>query len=283
MIRELEITILMDNTTFKHGITAEHGLSLFLRTDKGNILFDTGASAAFLANAKRLGVPIDDIDAVVLSHGHYDHTGGLRALLEMKKHLNIYVHNDAFQAKAKKEESGRYSPIGIPWSRDELESSGAQFVEVKGPQEITNGVLLTGAIPRETSFEFPNETLCVEEDGRMWVDPLWDDQALIINMGGGSVLITGCAHSGLVNTLEYAQRLGCTQPIHSLIGGTHLLDASEKQIQETINYLKGVGFSQLIALHCTGFHAASKMAEAFDERFYFGSAGETWRFTPPSK
>ena len=253
---------------------AEWGLSILVEADKVNILLDTGQSVSASYNADSLGIDLSKIDKIVLSHGHYDHTGGLRQILSrMKKEVEIIAHPDVWAVKyaRRKGQADRY--IGIPFQCQELESLGAAFNLTTKPVKITDNIMTTGEIPMVTEFEEIDAALFVKEDAGWQRDKLLDDQALIINTEPGLVVILGCAHRGVINTLYHAQQLTGVKQIHTVVGGCHLTGASEERIRSTIAALRELDVQRLGLSHCTGLPAASLMAQEFGEKFFFNNAG----------
>lgn len=271
---KLRITTLSENTAGIGNFLAEWGLSILVETDKVNILLDTGQSISASYNADILGIDLGKIDKIVLSHGHFDHTGGLRQMLRrMKKEVEIIAHPDIWAVKCVRRKGWRGGYVGIPFQRQELESLGATFNLTAKPVKITDNIMTTGEVPMVTDFEEIDASLFVKEDAGWQPDKLLDDQALIINTEPGLIVILGCAHRGVINTLYHAQQLTGVKPIHTLLGGCHLTDASEQRIRSTIAALRELDVQRLGLSHCTGLPAASLMAQEFGEKFFFNNAG----------
>ncbi|MBA7466942.1 hypothetical protein ES707_02136 [subsurface metagenome] len=272
---ELRITTLSENTAGVGNFLAEWGLSILVETDEVNILLDTSSGISASHNADILGIDLSKIDKIVLSHGHYDHTGGLRQILhKMRKEIEIIAHPDIWAAKYARRQGQKDRYIGVPFQRQELESLGANFTLTTKPTKITDNIMTTGEIPMVTDFEEiePNRFFVKEETG--WQpDELLDDQALIINTEQGLVVILGCAHRGIINTLYYAQQLTGIKPIHMVLGGCHLISASKERIRSTIAALRELGIQKLGVSHCTGLPAAVIMAQEFGDKFFFNNAG----------
>ena len=271
---ELRITTLSENTAGLGNFLGEWGLSILVETDGLNILLDTGQSISASHNADILGIDLSKIDKIVLSHGHFDHTGGLRQILtKMRKEVEIIAHPDIWQAKyaRRQGEADRY--IGIPFMRQELESLGARFNLTTESVRITDNIMTTGEIPMVTDYEEIEPYLLVKEDTGWQPDKLLDDQALIINTEPGLVVVLGCAHRGIINTLYHAQQLTGVKAIHTVLGGCHLMDASEERVWLTIAALKELAVQRLGVSHCTGLPASAIMAQEFGDSFSFNNAG----------
>lgn len=270
----VHVTTLSENTAGRGNLLAEWGLSILMETEKTSVLLDTGSSISAAHNADALGIDLSRIDKIVLSHGHYDHTGGLRQVLQkMRKEIEITAHPDIWQAKyaRRKDEPDRY--IGIPFQRNELESLGAVFNLTAKPVRIDEDIMSTGEIPMVTSFEQVDADLFVKEDTGWQQDKLLDDQALIVNMESGLVVILGCAHRGIVNTLYHARQLTGREMIYAVVGGSHLINTSEERLWQTIDALRELGVQRLGLCHCTDLPAASVLAQEFGESFFFNRAG----------
>jgi 7,8-dihydropterin-6-yl-methyl-4-(beta-D-ribofuranosyl)aminobenzene 5'-phosphate synthase len=269
---EIRIATLSENTA-NHGFLAEWGLSMLVEVDGARILMDTGLSFSAVHNARLMEIDLSTIDRIVLSHGHADHTGGLREVLKIKGEVEVIAHPDIWAAKQvqRGQEEVRY--IGIPFAREELESRGARFKLVREPVHITEHALTTGEIPMVSGYEEIEDNLFVEEAGKLLPDPLADDLALIIDADFGLVVILGCAHRGVVNTIRHAQNLTGKEPVYAVIGGTHLFRASEERLEKTVVDLRGMGIQRLGVSHCTGFHASARLAQEFEDTFFLNNAG----------
>ena len=274
----IRITTLSENTA-NYGVIAEWGLSILVEVDETSILMDTGLSFSAVHNAGRMGVDLTTIDSIVLSHGHADHTGGLRDVLEVKGAVDVIAHPDIWVEKYAKRGQGEERKIGIPFPQQELEELGARFNLDREPVNITSHVMTTGEVPMVTEYEQIEQGLFVKEDEELIPDPLADDLALVADTDFGLVVILGCAHRGIVNTLRHAQTITGKEFIYAVIGGTHLVGASEERIDRTIADLSEMGIQRLGVSHCTGFHASARLAQAFEDIFFLNNAGS--RFELP--
>jgi 7,8-dihydropterin-6-yl-methyl-4-(beta-D-ribofuranosyl)aminobenzene 5'-phosphate synthase len=265
---------------------AEHGFSVFIRVLRGrksvSILFDTGISAdGVVENAKRMGLDLSEVEYIVLSHGHYDHFGGLVAALKTinKANLPLIVHEDMFKTRgtANSDETIRTYPE-FP-TREQL--SSAQLINTKQPYLIGDGmILVTSEIPRETSFEkgfLQHRTLV---DGIWQPDPLiLDDRAVVFNVKGkGLVIISGCAHAGIINTISYAQRISGIINTYAVMGGFHLAGKeNENRIDQTVKELGRISPKLIVPSHCTGWRGMCAIAKALPEAFVWNSVGHLYR------
>ena len=270
----IRITTLSENTAGIGEFLGEWGLSVLIETPETIVLLDTGQRYTISHNADSLGLDLSKIEKVVLSHGHFDHTGGLRELLRrMKKKVEIIAHPDIWQVKYARREGEPDKYIGIPFRRNELESLGGVFHLTSQPVRIAEDIMTTGEIPMITTFEKIDAALFVQEDSGWKPDQVLDDQALIVKSGQGLVIILGCAHRGMINTLCHAQQIAGTVEIHAVIGGSHLMSASEEHLWQTIAALKDMGVQRLGLCHCTDLPAAVLLAQEFGENFFFNKAG----------
>lgn len=272
----LRITIICENRSPGGGLLGEHGLAVYLETNGRKILFDTGAGRTLLANAEILGLDFSSLDAIVLSHGHYDHTGGLQPLLEKIGTVSVYAHPDIFIPKyrlleGRSDEQSEY--IGLPWSRQSFEKQGAQFYLQREPVDLGAGVLISGEIPRPAGWENPEPYFLQKTASGFREDHLFDDQALLVDSPAGVVVILGCAHAGLLNTLRHVNSLIGKRQIYAVLGGTHLLNASGEQLTQIMEVLKGYHLQMVAPCHCTGIRATLEFYRAFGERFTFCQAG----------
>lgn len=269
---KVNITTLSENTA-NYGFIAEWGLSILVEVDGMKILMDTGQSFSAVHNAQLMGVDLSTINKIVLSHSHIDHTGGLREILRRSGPMDILAHPDVWTAHYGGRDKEKRQYVGIPFSQEDLESCGARFNLSKEPIHITDRILTTGEVPMTTGYEAVDEILFVKKNGTFRPDKLADDLSLIIDTDFGLVVISGCAHRGIVNTLRHAQKLTGKELIYAVIGGTHLLRSSVERLELTIADMRDMGIQRLGVSHCTGFAASSRLAQEFGEAFFLNNAG----------
>jgi 7,8-dihydropterin-6-yl-methyl-4-(beta-D-ribofuranosyl)aminobenzene 5'-phosphate synthase len=251
-------------------------LSAFIETDRGNYLFDTGGGRSIVANSLTLDKDLRTVRKIFLSHGHYDHTGGLPEVLKLKGTVDVHAHPHVFLDRmAMLEENGKETKrfIGIPYKKGYLESLGANFVFNTDFTEVEKGLFLTGEVPRKTSFEKPDPRLFSEINGKTEPDVFLDDQSLIMENEKGFILILGCAHSGMINIIHHVMNKTGKQKFYAILGGTHLDFLTPEQLEESINALNELEIERIGVSHCTGMRAACRLGLEFGERYFYGYVG----------
>ena len=298
----VEVTILVDNYTDffmaqstpvdirllfdpSRQLLAEHGLSLLVRVFAGKeehaILLDAGLSAECLAwNARQLGISLAAIDAVVLSHGHVDHIGGLPCIFAgAGKQVPLIAHPDAL---LKRRLNSKMGIIDLPQlDAVALKKAGADILLRSGPSTLAaDHLLVTGEVERKTSFERGMPGMEAFMDGLWAPDQINDDQALIHNvMEKGLVVLSGCAHAGIINTVEYAKKVTGVDQVHAVLGGFHLSGAAFKPvIPPTIDAMKRINPEYIVPMHCTGWDAMHRFEDAMPGKFILNTVGTTYRF-----
>jgi 7,8-dihydropterin-6-yl-methyl-4-(beta-D-ribofuranosyl)aminobenzene 5'-phosphate synthase len=271
---EIKVSTLSENTAL-HGYIGEYGLSLFIEADGKSILFDAGLSFSAYHNAQLMGIDLTKVDCIVLSHGHQDHTGGLAEMLRrIGRETEVIAHPGVFEARyTLRDGQAQERFIGMPFTREELENHGARFTLSKEPVRITPDIITSGEIPMLTEYEKIEGNLHIKQGDTYLPDKLADDLSLVINTKSGIIVITGCGHRGIINIIDHSCKLTGNNTVYAVIGGIHLLRASEERIRNTIAELKGREVKKLWVSHCTGFHASAKIAEAFPEEFFQNNAG----------
>ena len=269
----MRLTVLVDDSKnpIRPELAAKHGLSFFIELKAGrdttNLLMDTGPSAdVVLQNAQRLNVNLKKVNSIVLSHGHYDHTGGLLGVLKhIGKKVPVIAHPEALLPKfaARKK---RLKKAGIPFQVSELEKSSCTLSLKRAPTSLAPGIWVSGEIKRANPFEKVKGFKTMRR-GKLVEDYMQDDQALfVVVKGKGLVVVTGCAHAGLINTIKQAQRVAGSSGAHAVVGGFHLASASSKRTKATTEELQKAGVKAIMPCHCTGKTAIAKLIKAFGEK-----------------
>ena len=275
---EVLVTTICENRAPRSGLLGEHGLAMLLEARGRRILFDTGAGATLAGNAADLGLDLTKLDAVVLSHGHHDHTGGLKWVLELQSSatLPVYAHPDVLTEKYVSRESMAPEYIGAPWKRAEMEALGAGFHLERGPVDLGGGIMTTGEIPRTPRAEKSKSPFLLKEKERFTEDRLLDDQALVVESSAGLVVLLGCAHAGLIDTLQHVLSLTGEQRIYAVLGGTHLLNTPDDRLSRTVAALRQFNLELIAPCHCSGYRATMAMHQAFGKRCLDHQAGSVF-------
>jgi 7,8-dihydropterin-6-yl-methyl-4-(beta-D-ribofuranosyl)aminobenzene 5'-phosphate synthase len=267
------ITILCENTVGPiSGTLGEHGFSALIEWHNGSLLFDTGQGFTLLHNAQRMNKNLHTLQEVALSHGHYDHSGGLLPLLRTFGSKRIFGHPAVFTPRYRFKDTGEQLSLGMPYPREYLEGQGARFDLSDQYREIQPGIFMTGHVPRTTSFETGDSGLFIDTCGCIR-DPFDDDQSLILDTPQGLVLLLGCCHAGLINTLEHTAEKTGRRDIHAVIGGTHLGFCNAQQLDQTVQALRHWQIRKLAVSHCTGFNAAARLKQEFPAAFQPAQVG----------
>jgi 7,8-dihydropterin-6-yl-methyl-4-(beta-D-ribofuranosyl)aminobenzene 5'-phosphate synthase len=273
------ITILVDNTIMElvpdsklikrlskpsKNFIAEHGFAALIETDDKKILVDTGTTGTVVEhNLNLLGLTFDDIDFVFLSHGHNDHSGGLK-----KFKGKIIAHPDSFFKRYLVPKEG----VSYDLTSPQIDPDKHVLEFHKGPVKLAKGVATTGEIERTHLWE-ELKVFKIEKDDKMLNDRVFDDQGVIVNTANGLVIIAGCSHSGIINTIEQSIELTGIKTVYCVIGGFHLIGPGEAKIEKTINCLKQLNVQHIVPIHCTGFEAIKRISIEMPEEFEYGTTG----------
>jgi 7,8-dihydropterin-6-yl-methyl-4-(beta-D-ribofuranosyl)aminobenzene 5'-phosphate synthase len=273
-----KITTLVENTVAQSGkkLIGEHGLSFYIETQSNKILFDTGQNLAIANNAQVLGIDLSLVDTVILSHGHYDHTGGLKSLLACNRNFTLYAHPDVFGQKVKGVDDN-FKYIGIPVAKNFLEEKGIEIKLDKKAVQIAPGIMTTGEIPLENDFEGLESVFYIKKENEVVADTLTDDQAVILDTDKGLTVLLGCSHRGVINTLNHVARLTGKKRIYALMGGLHLGKASDAKLSKIMDHLRGFGLEKIGVGHCTGTRAFVALSNEFPNRVFLNTVGNVVR------
>lgn len=286
-IHGLKITTLAENMATR--FLGQWGLCFLIevtdaKRDNRKIIFDSGlVKEALLYNIKKMEVNLKDLDAIVISHGHLDHTATTVEITKESGGVKVYAHPDTFLKRFHQSRDGKRQPLNVPEGEGiaEIENAGGTIILSNNPLEIVPGVWTTGQIERQTPFEVPlpmteGEKLVIVVDGNEVPDAVLDDQSLWMNVEGvGPYVITGCAHAGPVNTLLHVKKVGNYRNIYGFVGGTHLVGRSPEYLQHTIQELQQFGLKLISPCHCTGFKATARLWQAFPNEFVLNFSGRT--------
>jgi 7,8-dihydropterin-6-yl-methyl-4-(beta-D-ribofuranosyl)aminobenzene 5'-phosphate synthase len=271
---KVKITTLCENTVAGgSGVMAQWGFSALVEVNSKKVLVDTGIGMSTLLNALHLHADLTGVGTIVLSHGHIDHTGGLKDVLTHLDSADVYAHPAVFQSKYRVKKGKKPKYIGIPFKREYLESLGARFVLSEEPVQIGKNMSTTGQVKRVTDFESVTEQSCVKVNGNFVHDNIPDDQSLIIKTPKGLVVVLGCAHSGIINTLMHIREITGESRFQSVIGGTHLIGAKSDRLNKTIEALKSFDIEKIGVSHCTGMPAMAALSREFEDKMFANNAG----------
>lgn len=275
---QIRITVLTENTAKGRGILAEHGMAYWIETPNGNVLFDTGQGNVLQHNANTCGIDLRSANAIVLSHGHYDHTGGLCHAMQCAPEASVYFHPDALLDRFTAGPNGRVRRVNVAFLYERLFASlPNRIVQSAEPTEILPGLFTTGSVPRTNDFEDTGGAFFLDAHAKE-IDPINDDQSLFFHGRDGTVLILGCAHAGVVNTLHHTAQLTGSAQVHTVIGGMHLLHASAERLDHTFAALEALQVQQFGPCHCTGIRAIAAFWNRFPNQCIEMHAGRTLAF-----
>ena len=275
VVSELEITILSTMLTEFRGI-GEWGFAALIEADGQTILFDTGARPdTVLKNAGELGIDLSTVDTVVLSHNHWDHTGGLVTLRRELKAQNAsamqrtHVGEGIFLPRTIDAEAMDALPpmpsefiVNATDVRDRYETLGGRFIVHEKPHELHPGMWITGPIPRVHPEKNWTPFMRIQQGDKRIEDTIPEDQAVVLNTSHGLVVVAGCGHAGIVNTMEYARSITNGKPIHAVLGGFHLMSATDQHLRWTGTKMREFGVKQVLGAHCTGINAVTGLRDA---------------------
>lgn len=271
-----EITVLCDNYVNRKKLIAEHGWSVCIENGETSerILFDTGQGYALINNMQELSITPESITKIVLSHGHYDHCGGLMPFLKQRNEkIQVIVHEDAFEPKYAVEKDS-VSEIGMQYSRKEYEDAGAEFITFRDEITVCEGITLFADIANNPDIY--DKRLSIKKDGEYIRDPFNDDASLLVKTSNGRSIILGCAHSGVDRIIKFLSGVENLDSFFSISGGSHISKMQEEYIKEVFRVLKDYKFEKIYLSHCTGAEKSSLLKMFFEDKYKMLSVGDSF-------
>lgn len=277
MIKRL--TVICENSVYVPlPLIGEHGLSFLLEGDE-TTLFDTGQGLGVVHNLKMMGKDISPIRRIILSHGHYDHTGGLLPVLrEHGGKTPVFLHPSAFNNKLAQRSPDLIVKIGMGTSREEYENAGAVFSEIYGYSSVCGSIHALCDVRHHEGWEPWDKMLKTEVGGEVKSDPFNDDLSLLVDTPSGPVVLLGCAHAGMVEILDQISEASGCKEFYAVIGGTHLGSAPDDYVKRAMDAMDRYNVQVVAVSHCTGFRVACAFAARFGERFVNASVGRVFSF-----
>lgn len=274
----IKLTALVENTSSDDRFRSEHGLSIYIETEKHKLLFDLGQGGLFHENAEKMGIDVSAVDTVVISHGHYDHGGGLAAFLNANDKANIYIRENAFEKHLSRRET-QLRDIGL----DAGLLSLPRFVLTSHEHFIDDELRLFSGVTGRRLFSGANSTLLMEENGTAVCDSFSHEQDLIISDGDRDILVTGCSHNGIVNIIDRYRTLSADRTLACVVGGFHLFNPSsgkyesDELICQIADELNEAG-SSFFTCHCTGVRAFELMKKKMGKKLGYFAVGDSIEF-----
>jgi 7,8-dihydropterin-6-yl-methyl-4-(beta-D-ribofuranosyl)aminobenzene 5'-phosphate synthase len=271
-----KITVLCEDTVYRPGLLSEHGLSFLVEHGSGKWLFDTAQTVVAAHNAGRLRKSLSSMSGIVLSHGHYDHTGGLPAVLESAGQVKVYCHPGVLSRRFAVREDGRRHSTAPKWRKKDIEEAGAEICFNTAPAEIGDGVWLSGEIPDSRRYPMPKEgRLFLSRGKRVVRDTSGEEQCMIIDGAKGLIVLLGCSHRGVENMLRHATAITGKKRIYAVIGGMHLVNEDGEGIARVVNMISRLDIKKAAPCHCTGPKGISAIRDAYPRRYIMCSTGVT--------
>lgn len=271
----IKFRFLVENKTDNPGIMAEHGLSIYIEADGMKILFDAGASDLLVRNAEKMGIDLSQVDLAVVSHGHYDHTGGFPAFCRLNDKADIYLHKNAFRESYVLRDGRLYGENdGIRWSREERKDLNDRIVFTDGPVKINDNICITGTVTKEPGFEPTERFYFRDQDGTITEDDMSHEQCLVIRQPEGLYVFSGCSHTGVISAINTSKSMFPGEKVAAVIAGMHLYSASSDDRKRVVDQIVGEHPSCVMPVHCTGIGAICDLKARLGDACIVATAGD---------
>lgn len=268
---------LVENKTEHSRMLAEHGLSIYIEADGKKILFDAGATDIVIHNAQVMGVDLTDIDMAVVSHGHYDHTGGFPAFCDLNDKAPIYIHKDAFRdSYGFREGKPEDEKSGIIWSEEQKAALKDRLIFTEGPIYVTENICITGTVPYAEGTNITENFYYKNEEGGWQKDDMSHEQVLVIREPDGLYIFSGCSHRGVISALEAGKAMFPGERVAVMVAGMHLYSASEDDRKHVVEQIAAEGLDKVMPVHCTGIKAICDLKTKLGDTCVVAVAGDVF-------
>lgn len=275
----MKFRFLMENKTEGPGCIGEHGLSVYIEAQGKKLLFDTGASSLLKRNAEALGTDLRQVETVVISHGHYDHTGGVPEFCRINRTAPIYIHKEAFhEAYAVREGQMEERTCGIRWTQEEKELIESRMILTQDSVWLSDNIVISGTIPKIEGYAPAELFYRKMEDGSLQPDPMEHEQFLAIREPEGLYVFSGCSHRGVVPAVRRARELFSGERIAVLTAGMHLYSADKEMRSKVISQVLSEEMDLVIPVHCTGLEAICELKTALGDKCFAATAGSSYGY-----
>ncbi|MCI8646899.1 MAG: MBL fold metallo-hydrolase [Firmicutes bacterium] len=273
----MKFQFLIENKTDTSGCVAEHGLSIYIEAQGKRIVFDAGASELFAENAKKLGVDLSRADAMIISHGHYDHTGGVPTFCRINKDAPVYIHKEAFyETYGMDNGSIDKEPCGIRWTQEEREQIEPRLIKTEGPLWLSDNIVISGTIPADPNRRQTEDFYRRLPDERLVPDEMAHEQILVVREPEGLYVFSGCSHRGVIPAVSYARELFGGERIAVLTAGMHLYSAGQEMREKVIGQILSEKLDTVIPVHCTGINAICDLKAALGAKCIAAATGSSY-------
>ena len=275
--KEICYKFLVENKTEHSGMLAEHGLSIYIEADDKKILFDAGASDILLHNAKVMDVELKDVDFAVVSHGHYDHTGGFPAFCALNEKAPVYLHKNGFRdSYGFRDGQPEDETSGIIWTEQQKNVMKDRFELTDGPVYVTENICITGTVPVAEGTNITENFYYKDEDGQWQKDDMSHEQVLVIRQPDGLYIFSGCSHRGVISALQAGKAMFPGERVAVLVAGMHLYSASAEDRAYVVEQIAAEGLDKVMPVHCTGIKAICDLKTKLGDNCVVAVAGDVY-------
>jgi 7,8-dihydropterin-6-yl-methyl-4-(beta-D-ribofuranosyl)aminobenzene 5'-phosphate synthase len=281
----MKIQFLSENRVSRPECLAEHGLSVYIEISEKKILFDLGASDIYLQNAKSMGIDLDLCDAAVISHGHYDHTGGVPSFCKLNQTAKVYIHEKAFETTFGMEDGKlEKAPCSIRWTSEQKKELMGRLTLINGPFWLSDDIVISGTIPKPSDYQPTEAFFLIDEAGNLTIDPMEHEQFLAVRVrdtdgvSKGIFVFSGCSHNGVIPCISYAKVLFPGEKLFGLLAGMHLYNAGKELRSKVLGQIAAEEIGSILPVHCTGIRAICDLRQLIGDRCIPAGTGDVLEF-----